>query len=42
MHYPLKNYVTYKKFSSSHQQFLAAITKVVKPRFYHEVVQNER
>jgi len=26
--YPLKHYVTYTKFSSSHQHFLAAITKV--------------
>ena len=40
--YPLKNYVTCTKFSSSHQQFLAAITKVTEPKFYHEAVQDEK
>jgi len=41
MSYPLKDYVTCTNFSTSHQQFLAAITKIAEPRFYHEVVQNE-
>ena len=42
MCYPLKNYITFTKFSSSHQQFLAAITRVMEPRFYHEAVKDER
>jgi len=42
MRHPLKNYVTFTKFFPSHQHFLAAITKVVKPRFYHEAVQDAK
>ena len=41
-HYTLKNYVTFTKFSPTYQQFLSTITKVVEPRFYHEVVKDEK
>ena len=38
--YPIANYVACNKFSSTHQHFLAAITKIVEPRHFHEAVQN--
>ena len=37
--FPLAHYVTCSKSSSSHQTFLAALTKVVEPTFYHEAVR---
>jgi len=41
-HYLLKNYVTCTKFSTSPQQFLASISKVEEPNFYHEGMKNEK
>ena len=38
--YPILNYITYDKFSVSHQQFLAAITKIVEPRYYKEAIHD--
>ena len=38
--YPITYYVTCANFSPSHQIFLAAITKKVGPKSYHEVAQN--
>ena len=38
--YPITHYVTCANFSASHQNFIAAITKVVEPRFYHEAVKD--
>jgi len=37
---PLANYVTSTKFSPLHQQFLAAITRVVEPTYFHEAVKD--
>ena len=38
--YPITQYVTYANFSASHQKFVAAITKVVEPKFYHEAAKD--
>lgn len=38
--YPLAYYVTRTKVSFSHQNFLAALTKVVEPTYYHEAVRH--
>jgi len=38
--YPIANYVTCHKFSSSHRAYLVAITKIVEPKFFHEAVQD--
>jgi len=38
--YPIVNYVTCNKFSSVHRCYLAAITKVVEPKFFHEAVKD--
>ena len=38
--YPITPYVTCVIFSTSHQKFVAAITKVVEPRFYHETAKD--
>jgi len=38
--YPITNYVTCANFSTSYQQYLATITKIVKPRFYHEAIKD--
>jgi len=38
--YPIAHFVNYANFSRSHQNFLASLTKVVEPKFYHEPVQN--
>ena len=40
MPYPIANYVTNNKFSVSHQNFLAAISKVTEPKNYYEVVRD--
>ena len=37
--YPITRYVTSANFSISHQLYLAALMKVVEPRFYSEVVR---
>jgi len=34
--YPIQNYVTYNKFSPSHQHFVASLTKVVEPKHFQE------
>lgn len=38
--YPIVNFVTCNKFSPAHQHFLAAITKVVEPRYYQEAAKS--
>ena len=38
--YPIANYVTCANFSISHQHFLATITKVTEPRYYHKVAKD--
>ena len=38
--YPIVNFVTCNTFSASHQQFLAAIAKIMEPRFYHQVAKD--
>ena len=38
--YPLANYITCDKFSVSHRSYLAAISKIEEPRFFHEAVTN--
>jgi len=40
--YPLANYVTSTKFSPSYQKFLAALTRVVEPTYFHEAVQDPK
>ena len=40
--YPISNYVTCNKFSSTHQNFLAALTKVVEPKHFQEAVKDPR
>jgi len=32
--YPVANYITYAKFSTAHKNYLAAITKIVEPRYF--------
>ncbi|KAI3507425.1 hypothetical protein L1887_22411 [Cichorium endivia] len=39
--HPLSNYVSYNKFSASHQVFLAAITSVNEPKSFKEAMQDE-
>ena len=38
--YPIAHFVTCEKFSNAHKCYLAAITKIVEPRFYHEAVKD--
>ena len=38
--YPLTHYVTCDNFSNAHKSYLAAITKIVEPRYFHQVVTN--
>ena len=40
MAYPMINYVTCTNFSEKYQKFLAAITKIVEPVFYHEAAKD--
>jgi len=40
--YPLVNYITCNRFSNSHKAFLAAITKIIEPRYYYEVATDPR
>jgi len=40
MPYPIANYVTCANFSDPYKNFLVAITKVTKPRHYHEAVKD--
>ena len=42
MPYPIINYVTSTNFSIAHQNFIAAITKVPEPTYYHEAVTDSR
>jgi len=42
MHYPLHNYVTCAQFSPTHQRFLAALAKVLEPKFYHEAIKDPK
>jgi len=36
--YPLTRYVTCDNFSNAHKSYLAAITKIVEPRCFHQAV----
>ena len=38
--YPVANYITCAKFSTAHKNYLAAITKIVKPRYFYEAVKD--
>jgi len=38
--YPIINYVTCDSFSNAHRNYLATITKVVEPRYFHEAVKD--
>ena len=38
--YPLVNYITCNRFSNTHKAFLAAITKIIEPRYYHEAAKD--
>lgn len=40
--YPIANFLTYNHFSEPHQQFLAALSLVKEPRFYHEAMTDIR
>ena len=40
--YPIANYVTCKRFSEAHKNYLAAITKIIEPRYFHEAVRNPK
>ena len=40
--YPLVSYITCNSFSNSHKAFLAAITKIIEPKYYHEVAKDDR
>jgi len=40
MQYSIANYVTSEKFTTSHQIFLAAITKIVEPKYFQESVKD--
>jgi len=40
--YPLVNDITYNNFSHTHKDFLAAITKIIESRYYHEVTKDPR
>ena len=42
MCYPIANCVTCANFSVSHKNFLAAITKVTEPKYYHEAAKDPR
>jgi len=42
MQYPIANYVTCNTFSITHQNFIAAITKIIEPKFYHEAVKDHQ
>jgi len=38
--YPIANYVTCDKISPAHKCYMAAITKIVEPRYFHEAVKD--
>jgi len=40
--YPIANYVTCNNFSDAHRYYLAAITKIVEPRVFHEVAKDPK
>jgi len=40
--YPIAYYVTCDKFSTTHRNYLAAISKIIEPRFFHEAVQDPK
>ena len=42
MYSAIANYITCKKFSVSHQNFLAAITKLVEPKCFQEIVRDPK
>ena len=40
MRYPLANYISSDKFTPSYQLYLAAITKIVEPKYFQEAVKD--
>ena len=38
--YPVTNYVAYINFSIAHGNYLAAVTKIVKPSYFYEAVRD--
>ena len=40
--YPIAKYFTYNNFFNAHRHFLATITRIVEPRFFHEAVTNSK
>ena len=40
--YPLAHYVTCDNFSTVHKNYLATITKIVEPRYFHQAVTNPK
>ena len=40
--YPIANYVTCKRFSENHKSYMAAITKIIEPRYFHEAVKDPK
>ena len=38
--YPVANYITCATFSAAHKNFLAAITNIVEPRYFHEALKD--
>lgn len=42
MSLPLAHYVSYDKFSTSHQQFLVAVTAGVEPQTFNEAMQDSQ
>ena len=40
--YPIANYVTCNNFSDAHRYYLATITKIMEPSFFHEEVKDPK
>jgi len=40
--FPLAHYVSYEKFSTSHQQFLATVTAGVEPQIFNKAMQDSQ
>lgn len=38
--YPLSHYVSYDKFSNVHKAFLAAITSLDEPKYFHQAIKD--
>jgi len=40
MCYTIANYVSYEKFTATHQHFVAAITKIMEPKHFQEAIKD--